>query len=336
MDMWVRGRRFVRAVVPSVLGAAVLLLLQVGPAAATVTGPCTAELNGTPVTAGHDTAGTAVHVDYRTNPQYQGEATGGQTVGGIKVAIQIAGFDIRRHGGSTNGPKWSDTVDVKKHAWMGIGLYRVSGVATDDAGAPICTGNAFMCVDGKSPVLTAVGVLAVASGVVALYLLVRGLMGSRRRSRLRVASRLGGAGALGGLAAPLLLQQSCVLPLSRTVLVAGVGGGLVVMTLIGFLIGGRGSGRGRERPREPQPISAAATPPPGRAQVDRNVYHFVPPDDACAACREHAAHRTYRTAEAAEGDRVHQGCHCEIVGEIPKDPFLMARFTGDVLDDREG
>jgi hypothetical protein len=328
-----RARRFVAAMVPTMFGVAALLLLQAGPAAATVIGPCTAELNGTAVTTGHDTGGTAVHVDYRTNPQYQGEATGGQTVGAIKVAIQIAGFDIRRHGGSTNGSKWSDTVDVKKHAWMGIGLYRVSGVATDDAGAPICTGTAFMCVDGKSPLLTAVGLLAVAMGVVALYLLVRGLLNSRRKSRLRVASRLGGAGVLGGLAAPLLLQQSCVLPLTRTVLVAGVGGGLVVMILLGLLVGGRG-GRGR-RPGQPQPIVAAA-PPRGRGQERRNVYRFEPPDDACSACREQAAHRTYRTAEAAEGDRVHEGCHCEIVGEIAKDPFLVERFAGrNVLDDRE-
>ena len=79
-----------------------------------------------------------------------------------------------------------------------------------------------------------------------------------------------------------------------------------------------------------------AIPPRGRDQEDRNVYRFMPPDDACEACRDHAAHRTYRTAEAAERDRAHEGCHCEIVGEIVKDPFLMARFAGrDVLDDRE-
>jgi hypothetical protein len=330
--MRVRARRFLAAGAPAMLGVLALLLFQAGPAAATVSGPCTAQLNGIEVTTGHDTAGTAVHVDYRTNAQYQGEATGGQTVGDIQVAIQIAGVDIRRHGGSTNGPKWSDTVDVKKHAWMGIGLYRVSGVATDDAGAPICTGTAFMCVDGKSPLLTAVGVLAVAMGVVALYLLGRGLMGARRRSRLRVASRMGGAGLLGGLAAPLLLQQGCVLPLTRTVLVAGVGGGVVAMILLGLLIGGRDR---KGRPSEPQPMPAAATPRV-RAQEDRNVYRFQPPDDACSACRDHAAHRTYRTAEAAEGDRVHEGCQCQVVGEIAKDPFLVERFAGrSVLDDRE-
>jgi hypothetical protein len=330
-----RARRGAAAVVPAMLGASALLLFQTGQAAATVSGPCTADLNGTAVTTGHDTAGTAVHVDYRTNAQYKGEATDGRTVGAIKVTIQIAGFDIRSHGGSTSGSQWSDTVDVKKYAWAGIGLYRVSGLATDDGGAPICTAAAYICVDGKIPLLTAVGALAVVLGLVALYLLVRGVMMSRWRSRLRVAYRLGGAGLLGGLATPLLLQQSCVLPLTRTVLLATAGGGLVAMILLGLLIGGRGRRMGR--PKETPPVSAAAVPPRGRDQDTRNVYRFVPPDDACPACQSHAAHRTYRTAEAAAADRAHEGCHCEIVSEIAKDPFLVARFAGrDVLDDREG
>jgi hypothetical protein len=315
------------------LGAAALLLFQTGRAAATVSGPCTAELNGTAITTGHDTAGTAVHVDYRNNAQYKGEATDGRAVGAVEVTIQIAGFDIRRHGGSTSGSQWSDTVDVKKYAWAGIGLYRISGVSTDDGGAPICTGTALICVDGKSPLLTAAGAVAVVLGLGALYLLVRGVMVSRWRSRLRVAYRLGGAGVLGGIAAPLLLQQSCVLPLTRTILLATVGGGLVGMILLGLLIGGRGRRRRRSEDSPPAPAAASAR---GRDQDSRNVYRFVPSDDACTACQSHATHRTYRTAEAAEGDRAHEGCHCEIVPEIAKDPFLMARFAGrDVIDDRE-
>jgi hypothetical protein len=322
-------------VVPAILGAAALLLLQAGQAAATVSGPCTAELNGTAITTGHDSAGTAVHVDYRNNAQYKGEATDGQAVGAIEVTVQIAGLDIRRHGGSISASQWSDTVDVKRYAWAGIGLYRVSGVATDGSGAPICTGAAFICVDGKSPLLTALGALAVVSGLVALYMLVRGVMVSRWRSRLRVAYRLGGAGLLGGIAAPLLLQQSCVLPLTGPILLATAGGGLVGMILLGLLIGGRG--RRKRRAEEARPVSPATVSSRGRDQDSRNVYRFVPSEDSCAACQSHAAHRTYRTAEAAAGDRAHEGCHCEIVPEIAKDPFLMARFAGrDVLDDREG
>src|SRR5207244_2993186 len=142
----------------------------------------------------------------------------------------------------------------------------------------------------------------------ALYLLVRGVMVLRWRSRLRVASRFGGAGLLGGLAVPILLQQSCVAPLTATILLAGAGGGLIGMVILALLIGGRRRRRGPAR-------QTPGVPPPAVPQRDRgpqNVYRFVPPADACTACQSHAAHRIYRTAEAAEGDRAHEGCHCEI------------------------
>ena len=130
-----------------------------GPAAfATVSSGCTAQLNGTDVTADHDTAGTAVDVDYHDNAQYTGEAAG-KTVGAAKVVVQIAGFHVRSDTGSVNGSKWADTVDVKKYAWAGIGLYHASISVRDEGGAPICNGAAYICVDGKSPFLTVAGVL---------------------------------------------------------------------------------------------------------------------------------------------------------------------------------
>lgn len=314
-------------------GLVSVLLLQATPAGATISGPCTADLNGVSVVSGHDTAGTAVHVDYRENAKYKGEATDGRSVGGIQVAIEIAGRKIRSHGGSTNGSQWSSTVDVKKYAWAGIGLYRVSGTAVDESGAPICTGTMFMCVDGKSPLLTVAGAAAVAMGLFALFLLVRGLMQLRRRSRLRVAWRLGGAGILGGVAVPLLLQQSCVAELTPTLLGATAGGGLVALALFALLAGGRRRRSGRPDERIPP---MPPTPSASQDQDRSSVYRFLPPQDACAACQSHAAHRTYRTAEAAEMDRAHVGCHCEVVPQVAQDPFLVARFKGrDVLDDRE-
>jgi hypothetical protein len=322
--------RMATVVAPVVLGAAVMLWVGAGTAAASVSGPCTAELNGTSVTTGHETAGTAIHVDYRSNAQYKGEATDGQTVGDAQVTIEVSGLKIRRQGGSTNGPQWADTIDVKKYAWAGIGLYRVSGVAVAGSGAPICTGTAFMCVDGKPFLFTVAGAVAALLGLYALFLLVRGVMVSRWRSRVRVAYRFGGAGLLGGIAVPVLLQQSCVLPLTETIALASLGGGLIGMVLIGLLVGGRG-----RRVRSPLPPITAAAPP--RERQRNLVYRFLPNEEACTTCREHAAHRTYRTAEAAVADRAHEDCVCEVAPEVPKDPFLVERFAGrDVIDDREG
>jgi hypothetical protein len=169
-------------------------------------------------------------------------------------------------------------------------------------------------------------------GLAALFFLVRGLMLARRRSRLAVATRLGAAGLLGGVAAPVVLQQTCTAALTSTVLLASAVGGLVGMIVIGLLIGRR-----RRRTSDDRPPAPVAAPLPDRPSRDQNtVYRFLPGEDTCTACRNHAAHRTYRTAEAAASDRAHDGCHCEIVPEVAKDPFLMARFAGrDVVDDRD-
>ncbi|HYV01085.1 MAG TPA: hypothetical protein VEM93_01910, partial [Actinomycetota bacterium] len=74
-----------------------------------------------------------------------------------------------------------------------------------------------------------------------------------------------------------------------------------------------------------------------RSRERRTVYRFVPDADACNACRSHAAHRTYATMEAIQGDRAHEGCQCQILAEPVQDGAVMARFAGrTVVDDREG
>jgi hypothetical protein len=237
------------------------------------------------------------------------------------------------HPGRTNGSQWANTVEVAKYSWAAIGLYRLVGTATNERGSPICTTTAYMCVDGKLAVLTVVGAVAALMALVAVFLLVRGLMMLRWRSRVRVAYRLGGAGLLGGIAVPLLLQQNCVVGLTRTIALASALGGLVGMTALGLAVGGR-----RARPRPPESTAALFTVPDRDQQRQhQTVYRFHPAEDACAACVEHAAHRLYRTEEAAAADRAHEGCTCPIESEVAQDPFLVSRFgDGDVIDDREG
>jgi hypothetical protein len=77
-------------------------------------------------------------------------------------------------------------------------------------------------------------------------------------------------------------------------------------------------------------------PPKGRAGPE-HVYRFEPPDDACNACKGHAAHRTYRSQQAADADRPHPGCHCEIVSRPSHRSELVAHFPFNrtVHDDRE-
>jgi hypothetical protein len=114
----------------------------------------------------------------------------------------------------------------------------------------------------------------------------------------------------------------------------------------------------RRHPRSARPIAVGATlgvlallaggflllrqPGPRRAPTkdrgDRRqeqIHRFVPEPGACAACRSHAAHRRYRRRDAAERDRAHPGCHCQILPS-PAEPAMAGRFAGrDVIDDRQ-
>jgi hypothetical protein len=232
----------------------VTVLLFANPANATVTGPCTAELSGVPVTRGHDTPGTAVRVDYRQAVTYGGRASRGTDVTGALVRTEIVGIDLRITAGTARGSTWLSTVDVSRYAWAGVGLYRVSGIAS--AGdRPLCQGVVYVCVDGKAPFLTAAGGTSVGFGVISIVLLARGLAKRNERGRGLMAATFGVAGLVGGAAALVLLQQSCVLPLDVLTAVGFGGGGLLGMTIVGGAVAG---GAPASAPAEAAPAAVPA------------------------------------------------------------------------------
>jgi len=297
-----------------------------GRASATISGPCTATLAGLPVTAGHDSASSAVRVDYRSVVHYDGETTNRAKVKNIAVHVEVQSFNVRTTEGKTDGNTWTATADVKKYAWVGVGLYHVRGVALGSGGT-VCTGLAYVCVADKTPFLTVAGILAGALGVVALYLLIKGLVVRSSRRRGELATRFGLTGLVGGIAAVVLLQQFCVLPLTETLSGGIVGGGLLGMALIGALVAGG----------HPKQAPGPVVVPPKRREELEQVYRFEPSEAACNACKSHAAHRTYRSEEAAAGDRAHPGCDCKIAARPSHRGELVAHFPGarSVYDDRE-
>jgi hypothetical protein len=298
-------------------------------ARAEVEGPCVAQVDGVDVTTGHETAGTAVHIDYRDDVVYEGRATGGDVVTMVEVTLEVEDVGLVSERTESDGSTWKATASIERYAWAGVGLYLVRGEALA-GGDTVCTGRAYVCIDGKSPFLTVAGAGAGVLALLSLIVIGRGLATRSRRSRAGLAWRFGAAGVLGGVGVPVLLQQHCVTPLTNLLGVGSVGGGLVGLALVGALIGAR--------PRAPLPAAArAGLAPPERARREAGVYRFRPTDDACKACRSHAQHRTYRTEQAIEADRPHRGCHCEVILEPGQQAEVVALFAGrgDVIDDRE-
>lgn len=130
-----RGVRFVRLWLAAIVLSGMVVLMPAR-ASATITGACTATLAGVPVTSGHDSAGSAVDVDYRAVIPYDGESTTGERVGQVRVHLEILGVDFKSFDGHTNGSKWTSRAEIKKYAWAGVGLYRVRGVALGLLGRP--------------------------------------------------------------------------------------------------------------------------------------------------------------------------------------------------------
>jgi hypothetical protein len=330
-----RGVRLLRSVLALTALIGGVVVLAPGQASATVSAPCTATVAGVDVTKDHDSAGTSVHIDYQSTVPYQGTASG-QTVASAKVHLQLQDLSLRTFPAKTNGSEWTATADVKKYAWAGIGLYHVKGETFGAGSTPICSGMAYICVDGKSPFTTVAGIVGAVLGAGALFLILRGLFVRRSRSRGEMTGRFAVSGLLGGLAAPILLQQFCILPLTQVTGGIILGAGIVGLGALGALIGG-----GKAAAMAPVSATQAATPPVVAPIVPRRdeeeaVYRFSPPADACNACRSHAEHKTYRTAAAAEGNRAHPGCHCEIVSTPSQKGEIEAKFAGgrSVHDDR--
>jgi hypothetical protein len=172
---------------------------------------CVATLAGVPVAAGHDSAESAIHVDDNAVVHYVGKSTTGRRVTDVSVHVEVLGLSVRTTQGQTHGATWTSTAEVKKYAWAGIGLYRVRGVAIGSTGT-LCTGVAYVCVEGRSPFLTVAGILGAVLAAAALYLLIRGWSsgGSAPEASLPPGSARGAWWA--GSSAVILLQQFCIRP----------------------------------------------------------------------------------------------------------------------------
>ena len=228
------------------------------PASAAIEGPCTASFAGTDVTAGHDAAGTAIHVLANDTVAISGTSSG--VVADITYAARILGGEVNFGdvGVSGDGRSWAGTVDLSKFTWATVGLYEVTAHAQTSAGG--CVGRAYVCIEGRSPLATAAGggAAAVALGgslALALSLARAGRAGSGGSV---VVGFVGGAAAALGVS--VLLQQYCVAPLTTL-------SGAAVPVAVGAIgsaasLSLRRKSRGVTRAHKVAPSMDAITPTP--------------------------------------------------------------------------
>jgi hypothetical protein len=139
---------------------------------ATMTGPCTATVNGEDV-ASRSASSPGDAIDVGNADQVVVDARASSPIGKYRIEMEYAGIRWTVAKGESNDNTWTKSVKVDDYARYGAGLYRVHGVSTDGVS---CDGVALVDVGG-SPLTTPVGLVAagfVLVGVANAALSVRG------------------------------------------------------------------------------------------------------------------------------------------------------------------
>jgi hypothetical protein len=180
------GVRMKRALIAVGVGAVVLVGLIPAATAQEITGGCNATVNGSSV----DTLTI-------TNPLVEAKgdtvdltgsvpasAGSGRVESETRIFVEVVG-DVPLATESGTGPFWGGNVTVPNLlTQLAPGVYRVKGTATGSGW--ICTGSAYVKVEGGPlTAATAVGVVAVGSGIVAA-------IGARRPKQGQVFSEAAG------------------------------------------------------------------------------------------------------------------------------------------------
>ena len=181
-------------------------------AIATVEGPCTASIDNVSVTEGHDDPNSAVPLQSGTKVPVAGTAESRVTDFSYTVHVAGGGVQVGSVVIAQDGLSWNGTVDLGKISNATVGLFEVTA-DVETTGAP-CTGTAYVCIEGRSPLTTAAGAGATALGVGGAILLVLSLTRARAMGLARSSLQGFAGGASAGLGGAVLLQQFCTLPLT--------------------------------------------------------------------------------------------------------------------------
>jgi hypothetical protein len=223
--------------------AVVATLVCASQAAATVGGPCTAEINGEDI-GPRGVGATSDPIVVSSDRPVSITMTSEQELERLKVELEFAGIGWTVHDQPSNGTSWRSEVPVDDYADYGVGLYKVVGWS-EGAGFT-CEGAALIEVAGDNeldPLKTPVGLAGLALALIgALGALAIAFRVGRSRTSPVFAGLLG---AVFGLGIVILLQQfSALYPT-----VAVTGGLIAIGAAIGLALGlfGVGTSRGDAR-----------------------------------------------------------------------------------------
>lgn len=153
------GRRTIRAsrfgLWLSLICVAGSIALLAAPAAAEVTGSCTAEIAGQDVGV-RSSSRVSDAIEIPWDATVTAAASAQVPLTGYRVEMEFAGFRWEVAQGETSGDSWSTSVEASDYAPYGVGVYKV--IAHSDGTEP-CAAAALIKLTGKNPLTTVAGVV---------------------------------------------------------------------------------------------------------------------------------------------------------------------------------
>jgi hypothetical protein len=173
-------------------------------AAAEISGPCNATINGQNV-KGRPTEALSNAIVVANDAVVPVTMSAGSQISHLKIQIEFAGMRWTVRDKASHGKSWASNVDVGKYAKYGVGLYKVIG---SSSGGASCSGTALVKVKGN-PLTTVAGIV----GLIATLMGLGGIGGAvamtMRAGAIGVGRSIGGllAGLIAGLGLAVLMQE---------------------------------------------------------------------------------------------------------------------------------
>jgi hypothetical protein len=230
-----------------------LAAIVVPSAAAVISGPCNATINGQNV-KNQGTGAFAGPITVANDAVVPVAMSARGEISHLKIQIEFAGISWTVRDKASHGTSWSSDVKVKNYAKYGVGLYKVVGSSSSGAsvgstsGGASCSGSALVKVKGN-PLTTVAGIVGLIATILGLGGVAGVLMTTMRAGSLGIGKSIGGllSGLIAGLGLAILLQQFALVYPTPVAAIVTVGlGGLVGLGLavIGKFVGGAAAAAG--------------------------------------------------------------------------------------------
>jgi len=202
-------------------------------AAADISGPCTATIDGQNV-KGRGTGAFSDPITVEKNAVVPVTMSAASQISQLKIQIEFAGNSWTVRDKPSHGKSWSSDVKVKNYAKYGVGLYKVVG---SSSGGVSCSGSALVKVKGN-PLSTVAGIVGLVAALAGLGGIGAAVAMTMRAGKLGFGKTLLGAvfGLIAGLGLAVLLQEYSVMypTLGAAIATVGLSGlfgiGLVFIT----------------------------------------------------------------------------------------------------------